>query len=303
MRPPTALLLITKVRHQAAAALTRTLAAWLEDRGVRVTALSAAAPPETLRAAAAAADAAVVLGGDGTFVGAARKLLGSGTPLLGINHGRVGFLTEVPAAAWQAPLERLVQGDLPVVPRAALAWSLVRQGRVVREGHAINDLVSGRAALARVLSLSVAINGHAMGLVRADGLIIATPTGSSGYVLSAGGSLIHPDMQALTLAPVSPFQSVFPSMVLPLDARITLSVDDHEGYLTVDGQEGEPLLPGDTLEARALPDALPLLVPDPYAYYRRLLECGFVRPARGKSRRAGALRTSAGALRTTKDQP
>ena len=280
----TSLLLIAKARHRAAASCARTLAAWLEERGVSARILPANTPPDQLRDAANQAQAVIILGGDGTLVGAARKLLATGRPLLGINHGKVGFLAEVSAKDWEAPLTRLIAGQLPVVRRAALTWTLERDGRTLETGHAINDLVVGREALARVIALEVCLNGHCLGRIRADALVVGTPTGSTGYVLSAGGSLIHPDMDALSLTPVSPFQSIFPSMVLPLATEIVLRLDGTEGYLTLDGQDGLPLVSGDLVRVRGLAGALPLFVPHREGYLERLCACGFV--SAGGPRRA-----------------
>lgn len=292
MPPITALLLIVKARHRAAASAARALTLWLEARHVAVRTLPADAPPDTLREAARQAGAAIILGGDGTLVGAARKLLPTGCPLLGINHGKVGFLAEVPARAWEGPLERLLSGSLPLARRAALAWELERDGEIVDRGNAINDLVVGRGAMARVIAAQVSLNGLSLGQVRADALVVGTPTGSSGYVLSTGASLIHPDMDALTMTLVSPFQCVFPAMVLPLDTDIQVSLGSAEAFLTLDGQDGLALVPGDTVRVRGLGKALPLFVPSPEAYFQRLRASGFVRtePAdkMSRSRRNGA---------------
>ena len=232
--------------------------------------------------------AVIVLGGDGTLVGVARRLLTllapeTVCPLLGVNFGKVGFLTEVPADNWENTVDALVEGRLSLASRLALRWQILRPGEASppASGFAVNDVVVSRCALARVLALQVSIDGQPLGTLRADGMLVSTPAGTSGYALSAGASLIHPEVEALSLAPISPFLSRFPSMVLPVKSRVDIRVDDTtpESFLTVDGQDGFPMKPGDTLRVQGHPGALWLAVPTTQAYYRRLGRCGFVLPA------------------------
>ncbi len=279
MRPVTFVLLIAKPGNMSVRTAADAVSARLAACGVRARVIDADVPAHELIGAARGADAAVVLGGDGTFVGAGRKLARSGIPLLGVNFGRVGFLTEFGAGEWPQALDRLLAGRLHACPRLILAWETLRAGRVLRTGHAVNDVVVGRGAPARILSLEACVNGRLLGRVRCDGLIVSTPIGSSGYAVSAGGSLVHPGLEALCLTAVSPFLGAFPPCVLPPESTILLTATEAgtDAFLTVDGQEGLPLAGGDAVRIRAVPGGLLVLGGDPDAYYSRLRGRGLVR--------------------------
>lgn len=278
MQSVTSILLVTKAGHADAESTALSVSRWLEARGVGAAILSAACPPEVLAERARGADAVLVLGGDGTFVGVGRKLALVDVPFLGINFGQVGFLTELPAARWQPALERLLAGRMIERACLVLRWEVRREGRTVASGHAANDVVAGRGALARVLPVHVAVDGEDMGLVRADGVIVSTPLGSSAYALSAHGPLVHPGVRALTLTPISPFFKSFPPIVLPFDCRIVLTVGQgaQDAFLTVDGQEGMPLSGGDEVRVSSEGPGLRVLSDVSGAYYRRLRERGFI---------------------------
>ncbi len=279
MRPVTSVVLIAKPRNASVRTAADAVSARLAACGVRGRVVDADVSAHELIEAAHGADAAIVLGGDGTFVGAGRKLAGSGIPLLGVNFGHVGFLTEVGAGEWRQALEHLLAGRLRPCPRLVLAWETLRNGRVLRSGHAVNDVVAGRGAPARILTLDVRVNDRVLGRVRCDGLIVSTPVGSSGYAVSAGGPLVHPDLEALCLTAVSPFLGAFPPCVLRPESTILLTAAEigSDAFLTVDGQEGVPLAGGDAVRVRAVPGGLIVLTADSDAYYDRLRSRGFVR--------------------------
>ncbi len=231
--------------------------------------------------------AVIVLGGDGTLVGVARRLLEHRVtcPILSINFGKVGFLAEVPSDSWVEPVDALLENRLSIVSRLVLGWEILRgENRAVAfSGFAVNDVVLSRGTLARVLSLHLSIDGHPLSTVRADGVLVSTPAGTSGYALSTGASLVHPGVEAVTVAAISPFLSRFPSLVLPPESVVDITVDKtgYETYLTVDGQDGIALMPGDIVRTRGQAGALRLAIPDSTAYYRRLGLCGFVPPMKG----------------------
>lgn len=278
MCPVSSVLLLTKTRNPAVQAAAVDMLAWFSARGVSGRTVDADAPQNEVLAAAAGTDAVIVLGGDGTFVGAGRKLAESGLPLLGINFGHVGFLTAAAAQNWQETFEKLLAGRLCPVPRLTLEWRVQRDGRTADSGRAVNDVIAGRGALARILSLNVHANEQFLGRVRCDGIIVSAPAGTSGYALSAGGALVHPDLAVLSLTAVSPFLNAFPPCVLPADCLIRLEVaaGANDAFLTVDGQDGLPLNNGDDILVRAVPKGLIVLTADRDAYLRRLRECGFV---------------------------
>ena len=267
MQSVTSILLVTKTRHAAAESTAHAVAQWLEARGVAsgmMAALTAAEQPEN----------EILLFERQARVG--RKLAGIDVPLLGINFGQVGFLTELSADDWRSGLERLLAGKMITRTCVLLAWELLRDGAIVAEGHAANDVVVGRGAIARVLPVHVFVDGEDMGLVRSDGVIVSTPLGSSGYALSAHGPLVHPDVRALTLTPISPFFKSFPPMTLPVEAHIRLETAAPDGSLTVDGQEGLPLCAGDVVRVQSLEAGLRVLSRTTGTYYRRLRERGFI---------------------------
>ena len=207
-----------------------------------------------------------------------RKLAGLDIPLLGINFGQVGFLTELSAVGWEPALERLLAGKMITRTCLLLAWELLRDGTPIASGHAANDVVVGRGAIARVLPVHVFVDGEDMGVVRSDGVIVSTPLGSSAYALSAHGPLVHPKMQALTLTPISPFFESFPPIVLPADSRIRLETDAAapDAFLTLDGQEGIPLCGGDVIRVQSLDAGLRVLSCSSGTYFQRLRERGFI---------------------------
>ena len=182
------------------------------------------------------------------------------------------------------PSEKLVgrarTSDAIMITRTCLllAWELLRGGTPIASGHAANDVVVGRGAIARVLPVHVFVDGEDMGVVRSDGVIVSTPLGSSAYALSAHGPLVHPKVQALTLTPISPFFKSFPPIVLPADSRIRLETDAAapDAFLTVDGQEGIPLCGGDVIRVQSLDAGLRVLSCSSGTYFQRLRERGFI---------------------------
>lgn len=221
-------------------------------------------------------DMVIVLGGDGTFIGVARACLDMGLPLLGLNLGSVGFLPE-DAADWPTRLEALLRGDYVLSRRVCLDYEAMRDGHDVCSGVAVNDVVVGRGDMARLIRLGVARGGTGVGSLRADGLILSTPTGSTAYGFSAGGPLVHPDMQAFCLTPVCPFLNTFSPMVLPCDKPVDVSVLEQRGEvrLTVDGQRSFALRQGDVVRVRRAESDLLLARTGGESYFAKLASKGF----------------------------
>jgi NAD+ kinase len=220
-KPPSRnILLVCKARHERATALGEEIGTWLRRQGHRATVITAeqdspAYGQEDL-------DFVVVLGGDGTMLGVARRLVGRGVPVLGINFGRVGFLTDAQPDQWQDKLVECLYGDEPVRACMALTWSVTRQGGVLASGHGVNDVVLSRGSLARLVSMEIAVNGVRMGALRSDGVIVCTPIGSSGYSVSAGGPLLYPSMEALGFVPICPFLNTIAPMVFDGNTSLTM---------------------------------------------------------------------------------
>ena len=202
----------------------------------------------------------VVFGGDGTILHAARQAAPAGIPILGVNLGGFGFLAEVHDRAVDDALLRVLAGDYRVDERMMLQGQVCRRGngdageRVVRELLALNDVVVTKSGYARLLRIRTEINEEHLATHLADGLIVATPTGSTAYSLSAGGPILHPDLQAIVLTPICAHTLNARAVVLTADQAITIRVEPTgaPSVLTVDGQEGEPLEPDDIVRvARA----------------------------------------------------
>jgi NAD+ kinase len=190
-----------------------------------------------------------VFGGDGTLLHAARLVAGSGTPILGVNLGSLGFLTEVKLEEFRLAFEDLLSGEYTLENRILLGVEVFRSDRLLDRYLAVNDAVINKAALARIIELEVTVNSQLVSLIRADGLIVATPTGSTAYSLSAGGPIIYPTLAAFIINPICPHTLTNRPVVVPDDGTIEVClVRGSEVMLTVDGQVGMPLEPQDCLK-------------------------------------------------------
>lgn len=197
-------------------------------------------------------DLVIVLGGDGTMISTAR-LVGDREPLvLGINYGSLGYLTEFRIEEMTPALEMMLAGEYEVDHRVMLDARHVRDGEEIASGRVLNDVVINKAALARIIEIEVEFNGLFVNAFRADGLIVATPTGSTAYNLSAGGPIIFPSMNALVITPICPFTLTNRPIVVPDNAEIELKLlNENEGVvLTLDGQTGYTMKAGDRVLIR-----------------------------------------------------
>ncbi|MCP3162392.1 MULTISPECIES: NAD(+)/NADH kinase [Myxococcus] len=202
------------------------------------------------RELAARADLTVVLGGDGTLIYAARLLGGRGVPILGVNLGSLGFMTEIPVEELFSTLEEVQAGRFQVDSRMKLTCRLIRNGSVLIEDEILNDVVINKGALARIADHETSIDGVPITTYKADGVILATPTGSTAYSLSAGGPIVHPSVDCTVLSPICSHALTQRSIVVPADRviRITLRSETADTYLTLDGQTGHGLQGGDCIE-------------------------------------------------------
>lgn len=194
-------------------------------------------------------DFAVVLGGDGTLLAAARALAHAQVPLLAVNLGSLGFLTEVPLGELYEHLESITKQCCVVDERSMLHCRLVRGEKVVHECEALNDVVM-KATAARLADFELSINDYHVTDYKADALIVATPTGSTAYSLAAGGPILAPGVKALVITPVSPHSLTHRPIVVEESSRlaVTMSVGHEEGFLTTDGQVSFPIQSGDRVE-------------------------------------------------------
>ncbi len=212
----------------------------------------------------ATSDVLVVLGGDGTLLRAARAVIQVDVPLLGVNLGKVGFLSKVEAGELEAVLARLVAGEFTMDPRMALEARILAAGQdstaVVH--HALNDVVVARGALARVTRLDVAIGPTHVATFIADGLVVASPTGSTGYSFSAGGPIVAPDSRNLIVTPIAAYLSAVRSVVVGADQVVRCRiVDAVEAIVSIDGREDIAVAVGDVVEVRALARPVRLVSP------------------------------------------
>jgi NAD+ kinase len=198
-----------------------------------------------------AIDALVVLGGDGTFLLGASLVSDQGVPLFGVNLGSLGFITHYARGEAASALAEACRGKLGIEERLRLAVTIGSPAGVLASRSAVNDAVLTQRALARLLDLEVSLDGAAIATYKADGLIVSTPTGSTAYTLAAGGPILTPDVQALTLTPICPHMLTHRPLVLPPDARLRIkNVSGGPVTLTVDGQWGHELADGSWIDVR-----------------------------------------------------
>jgi NAD+ kinase len=256
-----------------AAPLLRELVGWLSERGVSVfvgrrTATLAGRLPDAActvadrQEVAAHAEALVVLGGDGTLLRACRLLEGRPVPIVGVNFGSLGFLTEITLEELYPTLEGLLRGGYDAEERSMLRAVIERQGQPDTVADALNDVVVTKAALvSRIVELEVTVDGHFVSAFRADGLIVSTPTGSTAYNLAAGGPILHPSLRAKARTPICPHMLANRPLVIGDEATVSvsLSTGNVEVVVTVDGQEGVPLAPQDRVVITRSPCTLRLV--------------------------------------------
>ena len=237
--------IIPRLAREAAAELAREMVRWLEKRGhtavVEEEAGVAGAPAAPGPEIALKADLLVVLGGDGTLIHAA-SLCAREVPILGVNMGTLGFLTEVPRDRALPMLERALQGGLAVTRRLMLEVEVRHREEILLEGAVLNDAVISKNALSRLAALEVLVDGRAATTYEADGLIVATPTGSTAYSLSADGPIVIPTLDAVLLTPICPHALTQRPLVLPPTSVVSVRLaSPSEMFVTLDGTRGRPL--------------------------------------------------------------
>lgn len=211
-------------------------------------------------------DLLVVIGGDGTILRAVRELHTLKTPILSINRGTVGFLAETELEEAETLLPRLLDGEGVIEERSMLTVHAVRGGKSLYSGLALNEAVIAQGTIARLVDLKTSVNGEPLTCYHADGLIIATPTGSTAYSLAAGGPIVHPVLSATILTPINPHSFTQKPVVIPSNQEVLVEVaakpnkfQDTEVVLTVDGQVYVPLKNGDTVKACSCGDTVKFL--------------------------------------------
>jgi NAD+ kinase len=235
-----------------AISMGREVADWIEGRGGQAQICMAPDASAVLRWQET--DLVVTLGGDGSILRATRAAASHSTPMLGINMGRVGFLTEAGVATWQDVLSLVMAGDYWIEERMMIRAAIRHEGRVIREAEALNDVVVGRGARAQVVHLDTEVDGGYLATYVADGLIVATPTGSTAYALAAGGPVMPPQLRNILLVPVAPHLSMERPIVLSEGVTVHLTVTGgRPAVVTVDGEVQAELESGDRVQVEASP--------------------------------------------------
>jgi NAD+ kinase len=216
-------------------------------------------------------DLAVVVGGDGTMLGIARELARHNLPLVGINQGRLGFITDIPLGQYKEALAPMIAGDYEEEQRAMLEGEVLRDGEVIHRGLSMNDVVVSRGATASMVELSVDVGDDFVANMRADGLIMATPTGSTAYALSAGGPILHPGIGGWVMVPIASHTLSNRPIVLPDDVEVRIGiVAGKDVSANFDMHNLASLLHGDQIHVRRSRFRVRFLHPRGWSYYATL---------------------------------
>ncbi len=261
-------------------AIVSKIVSWVQQRGIQVfvdsssaqqcPALCTVVPSDEF---ASQLDLVAVFGGDGTFLYAARLVRGSGVPILGVNLGTLGFLTEVNLDEMYPVFERVLSGDYSIEERMLLEVDVMRRGEKLSGSLALNDAVINKGILARMIEFEVVVNAQLVTVMRADGLIISTPTGSTAYSLSAGGPILYPTLDAYIITPICPHTLTNRPVVVPDDAVVEVLLRHGQDIrLTVDGQMSTLLEKRDHLKIRKAEHSVRLVQPKGGAFFSLLRE-------------------------------
>ena len=270
--------ILTKPKFPEVTATLQGVVTWLRTRNIEVlldtTSAALLSEPGGIQKTqlAGKADVLLVLGGDGTMLNAARLAAERSIPILGVNMGGLGFLTEVRLDNLYPSLDRVFANDFVLDERIMLNTHVHRHGETVARGTVLNDVVISKGTLARMIELKVAIQGQFVTNLRGDGLIVGTPTGSTAYSLSAGGPIINPAVQSLILTPICPHTLTHRPLIVPgnVEVEVTLTSKDDGAMATLDGQVGIAMTQGDTAVIQAS-DHRTRLIRFPESHYYEVL--------------------------------
>ena len=280
--PPRRIGIVGNREKKGARALLPALVRWLRERDVGVVlekgiagAVRGLGKGVPLKSLIARVDAVLVLGGDGTFLSAAREAASADVPILGVNLGGLGFLTETAESDLYVALDRLVKGDVEIEPRMMLEVRVgSRRSKTPWTERGLNDVVIHQSDESRMVQLELRIGRTSIGTLAADGLIVATPTGSTAYSLSAGGPIVRPTIEALLATPICPHSLAFRPLLVGADEKLRVRVgrNVNRARLTVDGQISRPLAAGDDVEIRRAKARVSMLSLKRESFYEVLRE-------------------------------
>ncbi|MFN4895677.1 MAG: NAD(+)/NADH kinase [Pseudomonadota bacterium] len=268
--------LVIRPGNQKIVSCAEQLLAWCAARNIPVDAerqtahiLQLTEPGFSAKELVDRADPIVTLGGDGTLIGVARYVKGSSPVFVGVNFGNLGFLTEVPPDDVIQALDEALHGKVSCAERVLLHVVVERDGQSVFESQAVNDVVVQKGARSPLPELDLAVNGHDVARIRADGVIFATPTGSTAYSLAAGGSIAHPALSVILVTPICPHSLTNRPLILPGSARIELELPkfQDEVLVTIDGQVSEALKPGDRVKVSQAKQTVRFVISEDKSYF------------------------------------
>jgi len=276
------ILIIHKNNHATATSLAHEICTWLFSKGHDAIVIPAVLAHEYIHSAPSFI---IVLGGDGSIIEVARQFIGQAIPLMGINFGRVGFLANVSVENWQECIQNHLDKKSLISKQMALKWQIMRDTTVLHSGYAINDIVINRGILSRIITFKLHTDQYEVCSLRADGLIIASPVGTTGYAVSAGGPLIHPSMNAIVIASICPFLCNFPPLVLPhtMVVKVSILSPSSETYITIDGQKALPLATSDFVKVEGIESGIYFIKNSKTNYFSRLKARGFISEPRDHS--------------------
>jgi NAD+ kinase len=265
--------IVVNLKTPEAEPLSNAMRRWLEDQGRNVWTYPIGSIDE-LRSTASRLGLLIVLGGDGTTLSAARLAAPFGVPIFGVNLGRVGFLSETTQEAWQDKLNQVLRGDYWLERRLMLEAKILRDGQELATMAALNDVVVSRGRQVRVVRFHLFVDGDRVTTYTADGLVVATPTGSTAYSMAAGGPLLPPQLQNFLVLPVAPHLSFERPIVLHQEAIVKVKVEtEHGAVATADGQEASALQDGDEVViVKHSCESLFARVNEPGYFYHRLMQ-------------------------------
>lgn len=270
--------IISKPKKKDAGAILSNLVEWLQKREVEPLLDKETADLIDLKTfyerydIAALSEFIIVLGGDGTLLSVARHIGGRGTPILGVNLGSLGFLTEVTLEEMYPLLEEILAGEIIIDERGMLEASIQRDGQEVAKYLVLNDVVINKGTLARMILMKTRVGGRYLNTYRADGLIISTPTGSTAYSLSAGGPIVYPTVGSVIISPICPHTLTNRPIVVPDNGAIEviLLTENEDALVTLDGQEGFSLRYMDTIVVKKSASKTKLILSPKRDYYQIL---------------------------------
>jgi NAD+ kinase len=272
--------IVSKPGAERARSIVPELLDWLAARGITArcdqqTAAYAEIPDAFSREeVSTGAELVIVLGGDGTLLSAARAIGTRGTPMFAVNLGSLGFLTAITVEEIFSELEPALAGDHPIERRKLLTCELWRGATKIASYEALNDAVLAKAQIARMIDLATYVDDHYVSTFRADGLIVATPTGSTAYSLSAAGPIVLPQVACLCLTPICPHKLTYRPVIVPDTSVVEVRClsEDNSTYLTIDGQVGELLNRGDRVVCRSSAHSISLIRPPRLLFFDVLRE-------------------------------